>query len=116
MPTKDSPSSSSTRVSPAANSLSRITRTSDRVVTDIPEVQEVVCRRPFARMQSKGEAVGVAQNERAVGIAPSLSGIEGEVALVEAAGTILVGDADPDMSEAHCEHDKTSPTLLSDLG
>ena len=64
-------------------------------------MQELVSWRLLARMQSEGEAVGVPQDECAVGIAASQVWIEREVALVEPSGAIQVGDGYPHMTEAH---------------
>lgn len=48
-------------------------------------MEELIIRGPIAGMQGEGEAVGIAQDEGAVGIATGVIGIEAEVALVEAA-------------------------------
>jgi hypothetical protein len=61
---------------------------------------------PLPGCNDEGEAVGVAQDEGAVGMAAGLIGIEAEVALVEAARAHLIGDADPDMSEAHGQQNR----------
>ena len=69
-------------------------------------MEELIIRGPIAGMQGEGEAVGIAQDEGAVGIATGVIGIEAEVALVEAARAQLIDDADPDMSEAHGQQDR----------
>lgn len=69
-------------------------------------MEELIIRRPIARMQGEGKAVGVAQDKGAVGIGAGLIGIEAEVALAEAARAHLIGDADPDMSEAHGQQNR----------
>ena len=67
-------------------------------------MEELIIRRSIARMQGEGEAVG--QDKGAVRIVAGLIGIEAEVALIEAARAHLIGDADPDMSEAHGQQDR----------
>ena len=104
--TNDLLSSSSIRVSPAASSLSRRARTCLASVQEYPKWKNSSCGAPLPGCKARAKPSASRRIRVPSAIAAGLIGIEAEVALVEAARPHLVGDGDPEMSEAHGQQDR----------